>query len=1198
MGWKDGPRRVGFIALVIALAGCRAGFDAPPRVDISLTVDAPAPVLFGDAVQLEARVTNDGDGDVTALTLGALVHPLRLLGGTCGGRLAGGASCSWTLEFISPGVATFERRVEITYLDNDEPGTRSADVTLVGEARPGRVEARYPAAPNWNDYVLPDGSPCPASTPGPASACLHAGEMRRVPLPAASCDDVSASDLLGAFTWRCRPGVGGVELVTDRTRALADLVDASGWRPNVVTVRVGLYVALETDPATRWWGNPVQTLPPSIGAPALLDQAGTVYVHVTDAIGAGYNLAADRIGFVSLEGASVGLTDPSTVNCAADGEVVPPDRTCVLAAGGQSFLWIEADIDAVDADHSLLLRNVRRSRVQHTRVRGGLDDSLALLSSDANRLEQIVLEGQVGSLSGLWVASAGGNVVRGVDASAWGRHGVFLQSAWANVIADLYLTNNGANGLEVFSDSSRGNLITNVISTNNDGHGVFINDAELNVLCHVAALNNLDYGVYLSDAVSAHHIAAINNSSGGVNVERLNTSEPITIGPIAALHNQGPGLQIAAGGVGVIETLMVGSNVGDDCTLLPGGTGVTAVTCTAEGTEGSSTWGWPESTAVLRPARSAATSFVGPRPTDVVNPSDLDVGGVASSPAAWSGFENRSRAWAPAAGSFGTVGLMGRCSSSCQLWDWRLSASDTALLSVDGERFVERGPCPPSVDGNRAQTTPAVELFESVGGNGDGECDAGEICVAQVFLVGALERFDDGVGDDDGLCESDEACVFSPNLGAYQGEGELTAGTCLFSDGTVSGVAMHGWTLNGARLPGELDLSFAAGGFSFVDGLPDSSGGYQATALTDGRILQIGWTTPSSGAEMTLLRYRADGTLDPTFATDGVGRFASPTSGLRGRDLTVVPDGTYLAAGTSSSEDAPSDFVVIRVDVDGGLVPDFGEGGVAIVLDPTHDDVLHAIAVQRGGRIVLGGTTYNGDNTNDFALTRLHPDGTLDTSFGDGGWRRSRRRQWSRIETLAVDPLDRIVYAGQYNGSSGCRSGLAGRLLPTGEPDPSFGDGGETALVNPNGNCTEDAYDVVFRPDGSMVFTGGDSRSVQLVALLDDGQPDPSFGLEGWVVHSLSEDDWEAGRGIELDAFGRITVSATDVRNGVNLYAARFLADGTPDLTFGTDSLVSFDTTEQSESIWGLAQHPDGRLILSGRQGYGGTTHLLIAVWP
>jgi hypothetical protein len=62
-------------------------------------------------------------------------------------------------------------------------------------------------------------------------------------------------------------------------------------------------------------------------------------------------------------------------------------------------------------------------------------------------------------------------------------------------------------------------------------------------------------------------------------------------------------------------------------------------------------------------------------------------------------------------------------------------------------------------------------------------------------LALATEILGDASGNDDGLCESDEECLFSSNLGAYQGEGALSA-TCT-NNTTLVNVGIHAYTTNG-----------------------------------------------------------------------------------------------------------------------------------------------------------------------------------------------------------------------------------------------------------------------------------------------------------------------------------------------------------------------------------------------------------------
>ena len=97
------------------------------------------------------------------------------------------------------------------------------------------------------------------------------------------------------------------------------------------------------------------------------------------------------------------------------------------------------------------------------------------------------------------------------------------------------------------------------------------------------------------------------------------------------------------------------------------------------------------------------------------------------------------------------------------------------MVTSQNQPFTVGGPCPTAVSGNK------VTLFDFGSG-------------VNTFLTNAHEILDDGLGDDDTLCESNESCIYNPNFGSYQGEGDYYSnGTCMFSDGTVSGVKMYSY---------------------------------------------------------------------------------------------------------------------------------------------------------------------------------------------------------------------------------------------------------------------------------------------------------------------------------------------------------------------------------------------------------------------
>ncbi|MBW2736523.1 MAG: hypothetical protein JRH20_29395 [Deltaproteobacteria bacterium] len=156
---------------------------------------------------------------------------------------------------------------------------------------------------------------------------------------------------------------------------------------------------------------------------------------------------------------------------------------------------------------------------------------------------------------------------------------------------------------------------------------------------------------------------------------------------------------------------------------------------------------------------------------DSVNGDDNAGSAAASAITDWSAFETPYRLWGPdAEGPIDPV-ADARCDTgTCRIWDWRFIAGDEVVRNFNG--VLQAGTtCPASVHGDVV-----LDNIQTPGG---------------AFLVNAVEIIDDAQGDDDGLCETDEACIYSPHIGAYQGEGEANV-PCTFEDGVVSGVTMFG----------------------------------------------------------------------------------------------------------------------------------------------------------------------------------------------------------------------------------------------------------------------------------------------------------------------------------------------------------------------------------------------------------------------
>jgi uncharacterized delta-60 repeat protein len=167
-----------------------------------------------------------------------------------------------------------------------------------------------------------------------------------------------------------------------------------------------------------------------------------------------------------------------------------------------------------------------------------------------------------------------------------------------------------------------------------------------------------------------------------------------------------------------------------------------------------------------------------------------------------------------------------------------------------------------------------------------------------------------------------------------------------------------------------------------TDGSPDTtfgSNGMLRNTSTEFILFPIGTPDGSfyAATNASEAKFTASGVLDTSFGNDG---FLSVTGAFRLRQ----PDGKLLALGTVQPN--PSDLVVSRWNPNGTPDLGFGSNG-SKTIDFGESDTMAGILLDSAGRIIVGGTTRssNPNTYEDFAYSRLNPDGSFDSTFGFGG---------------------------------------------------------------------------------------------------------------------------------------------------------------------------------------------------------------------
>lgn len=308
---------------------------------------------------------------------------------------------------------------------------------------------------------------------------------------------------------------------------------------------------------------------------------------------------------------------------------------------------------------------------------------------------------------------------------------------------------------------------------------------------------------------------------------------------------------------------------------------------------------------------------------------------------------------------------------------------------------------------------------------------------------------------------------------------------------------------------------------------------------------------------------------------------------------------TGVISGTPGTSDSSASGIVIKASDDRNtsndysfsinLQSEFGTSNATTVNIGAADDTVEAMTRDNSGRIVAVG-----QSSADFAIIRLLPDGTLDTTFSADGIQTIDFGSTDHGYGIAVDKQNRIVVIGQTtDGTNGdAEIGIA-RLLSDGNLDTSFGGGDGKVEYDVGANTPDYAYDVYIHDNTDITVVGhyfsGADKDLVALQMMDDGTLDTTFGSSGILVKAHTNDQFAYS--VISDGQDNLYIGGTH-NNGTDddYLIARINMDsdsngdedGQWDTNFDTDGLFFYDggSTEQGKDI---SFDADGNLVIAGR---------------
>ncbi len=241
---------------------------------------------------------------------------------------------------------------------------------------------------------------------------------------------------------------------------------------------------------------------------------------------------------------------------------------------------------------------------------------------------------------------------------------------------------------------------------------------------------------------------------------------------------------------------------------------------------------------------------------------------------------------------------------------------------------------------------------------------------------------------------------------------------------------------------GTFDASFGQQGLvAITTGIPEELWFNGVAVQPDGKIVLPGiFGTDSTDYKWHIYRLEEDGDLDPTFGTNGLVAQNLGTQYYEGAyEATVLSNGKILVAGTARKLPGYH-FTLLRLLPNGTLDNSFGLGGKAQLSVSQCCSVIYDVVELSDGRIMACGLSDIDTDHYYFAVARLKPNGLADPTFGDGGKIQLEFAKDSsqRAQAMAIQPDGKILVAGMVESLGNSVAGILVRLNPSAQVSTFF----------------------------------------------------------------------------------------------------------------------------------------------------------------
>lgn len=269
--------------------------------------------------------------------------------------------------------------------------------------------------------------------------------------------------------------------------------------------------------------------------------------------------------------------------------------------------------------------------------------------------------------------------------------------------------------------------------------------------------------------------------------------------------------------------------------------------------------------------------------------------------------------------------------------------------------------------------------------------------------------FDNSFGTSGKVTTSYGTEGFEAVSGALQSDGKIVVVGNAFTNSSLgySQIAVVRYNSDGS-----LDTTLDTDGMTFTQVQNSNEDFAKSVKIQpDGKIVVGTQSKINSNGEFVLIRYNSDGSLDSSFGVNGIAISTLSSGNDYIYDIDLQSDGKIVEAGYMGGT-SNDDLAVVRYNSDGSVDTSFANNGLFTYDFASAHNYVFGVAVSSDAKIILVGRYQNGATTSPF-VARLSSNGTFDTSFDTDGILIQTTDEQPRDVLLQSD--NKIIVAGTSN---------------------------------------------------------------------------------------------------------------------------------------------------------------------------------------